>query len=79
VRRITRNLLGRLAMGDPSRELGAAEEISEEKGLRERRKFLKKAGKVALTAPAVALLLSAEKARAGSFAPSGITDITNGG
>src|SRR6202790_1067720 len=47
-------------MDDALRELRTTEGIPEEKALRERRKFLKKAGKVALTAPAVALLLSAE-------------------
>ena len=59
-------------MGDLSREPGTTVEILEEKALRERREFLKRAGKVALTAPAVALLLSAEKAKADSF-PSGFT------
>lgn len=42
--------------------------------LEQRRKFLKKAGKVAVTAPAVALLLSMESKRAGadtSTGPSG--------
>jgi hypothetical protein len=47
-------------MDDPSREPGTIEEIPEGKALSERRKFLKRAGKVALTAPAVALLLSAQ-------------------
>ena len=61
-------------MDDPSREPGTTDEISEEMALRERRKFLRKIGKVALTAPAVALLLSAENARAGAVpAPSGVT------
>ena len=44
----------------------------------ERRKFIKKAGKAALTAPAVALLLSAESKQAGAaisghFAQNGLT------
>jgi hypothetical protein len=56
-------------MNDPSRELGITVAIPEEKALGERRKFLKKAGKVALMAPAVALLLSAEKVRADSVPP----------
>jgi hypothetical protein len=64
-------------MGDVWREPRSTEGIpeEEERKLSERRKFLKKAGKVALTAPAVALLLSAEKAQAIDVAPnSGITD-----
>jgi len=61
-------------MGDPSREPGIT--ISEEKELRERREFLGKIGKIGLTAPAVALLLSAEKARAVAPAPSGFTTDT---
>ena len=44
----------------------------------ERRKFIKKAGKAALTAPAVALLLSAESKQtqaviSGSFTQNGLT------
>ena len=39
----------------------------------ERRKFIKKAGKAALTAPAVALLLSAESKPAQAISVSGIT------
>jgi hypothetical protein len=61
-------------MGDPSREPGITEKILREKALKERREFLKRAGKVALTAPAVALLLSAENARADAVpGPSGLT------
>ncbi len=67
-------------MGNTSREPGTMGEISDP--LRERRRFLKKAGKVALTAPAVALLLSAadKSARASTdaaVAPSGLTDSIN--
>ena len=40
------NNLGRFAMDDALRELRIPEGIPEEKALRERRKFLKKAGKV---------------------------------
>ena len=40
------------------------EQQSEEQRLEERRQFLKKAGKTAVVAPAVALLLSATKASA---------------
>ncbi len=44
----------------------------------ERRKFIKKASKVALTAPAVALLMSMETKRAGARPPtiSGFTPPT---
>jgi hypothetical protein len=57
------------------KEMGTTEESLKENSLSERRKFLKKAGKVALTAPAVALLLSAENspAQAQQAAPSGVT------
>jgi len=64
-------------MNNQSREPGTTVEFPEEKALGERREFLKSAGKVALTAPAVALLLSAAKANADTF-PSGLsqTDTT---
>jgi hypothetical protein len=54
------------------RKIGAAQEMSEQNALEARRKFLKKAGKTALTVPAVALLLSAEsKLAQAQQAPSG--------
>lgn len=63
-------------MGDLSRELGTTEESPEEKALRKRRDFLKTAGTVAVTVPAVALLLSMESKRANADTapgPSGTT------
>jgi hypothetical protein len=58
-------------MGDSSPELGTNEETPEEKAVRKRRDFLKTAGTVAVTVPAVALLLSMEskRANAGDTAP----------
>jgi len=52
-----------------------SESAQERAVIEERRKFLKKAGKTALTAPAVALLLSAEskQASAGAGVVSGVT------
>ena len=62
------------------RNLGSSEEIPQEKALSERREFLKKAGKVALTAPAAALLLSRANMPAhAQTAPSGTVIITNPG
>ena len=61
-------------MADPSPELGTNEETPEEKAVRKRRDFLKTAGTVAVTVPAVALLLSMESKRASAQqAPSGTT------
>jgi len=65
-------------MADSSPELGTNEETPEEKAVRERRDFLKTAGTVAVTVPAVALLLSMESKRANADTapgPSGTTDI----
>jgi len=56
-----------LAMAEPIAGSGNHRGNPIGKGLRERREFLKRIGKVALTAPAVALRLSAEKAKADSF------------
>ena len=53
-------------MDEKSANLAAIEEAA----IRERRKFLKKAGKAALTAPAVALLLSVESKRANATPPA---------
>jgi len=52
-------------------------EIANESAIRERREFLKKAGKVALTAPAAALLLSAANMPAQASTTSGDLVITN--
>ena len=49
----------------------------EEARIKERRIFLKKAGKAALTAPAVALLLSAETMPAKAQVPSGTDTISD--
>ena len=67
-------------MVDSSREPGTTEETPEEKAVRTRRDFLKTAGKVAVTAPAVALLLSMESKRASAdtaVGPSGTIDTFN--
>ena len=67
-------------MGNSSPELGTNEETPEEKAVRKRRDFLKTAGTVAVTVPAVALLLSIESKRANADAavgPSGTTDTFN--
>ena len=54
------------------RNLRNSEEIPQEKATSERREFLKKVGKVALTAPAAALLLSTANMPAhAQTAPSG--------
>jgi len=59
-------------MSDLSREPGTTEETPEEKAVRKRRDFLKTAGTVAVTVPAVALLLSMESKRANAQqVPSG--------
>jgi hypothetical protein len=60
-------------MSDLSREPGTTEETPEEKAVRKRRDFLKTAGTVAVTIPAVALLLSMESKRANAVpvGPSG--------
>ena len=60
-------------MDEKSANLAAIEEAA----IKERRKFLKKAGKAALTAPAVALLLSAENAPAQAQAVSGLDTVTS--
>ena len=62
-------------MAEAPREQCANEESSQKSALAERRKFLKKAGKAAVTAPAVALLLSVggQSAEAVPPAPSGLT------
>jgi hypothetical protein len=60
-------------MDEKSANLAAIEEAA----IRERRKFLKKAGKAALTAPAVALLLSAENRRTQAQALSGTDAVTS--
>jgi formiminotetrahydrofolate cyclodeaminase len=49
-------------------------EHSEEQKIAERREFLKKAGKVAITVPAVALLLSAASKRANAAATTSVLD-----
>ncbi len=49
--------------------------LSADEKFAERRKFIKKAGKTAITAPAVALLLSIESKRAKAITPiSGTAD-----
>jgi hypothetical protein len=67
-------------MSDEAKRIAITETSKEEAALRERREFLKRTGKIAVTAPAVALLLSvaAKNASAQSAAPiSGNTEIIN--
>ncbi len=58
-------------MSDLSREPGTTEETPEAKAVRKRRDFLKTAGTVAVTVPAVALLLSMGSKPASASAVSG--------
>lgn len=56
--------------------LRATKEFPKESASKERRKFLKKAGKVAVTAPAIALLLSAKNMPTqAQQAPSGTNNV----
>jgi hypothetical protein len=69
-------------MQNGSRGKAANRDSATERAPTERRKFLKKAGKVAVTAPAVALLLSLDgrsaKGADGAPAPSGLGDVIIG-
>ena len=51
-------------MSDGTKGMSASVDASREKALSERREFLRKTGKAALVAPAVALLLSAASKQA---------------
>jgi len=73
--------LGAIGSGGISMAKGRTESKTDQRAGEERRKFLKRAGKAAATAPAVALLLSVNAQRAkADIAPtvSGLTDFANG-
>ncbi len=65
-------------MSDLSREPGTTKENPEEKAVRKRRDFLKTAGTVAVTIPAVALLLSMESKRANAAVGISGQDVASG-
>ena len=56
----------------PSMEVTMDEKKLDEQRIEERREFLKRAGKAAITVPAVALLLSASKASAAPTPPTSL-------
>ena len=62
-------------MDDKSRALPISEQSLEEQALSERREFLKKAARAAVTVPAVALLLSTKARSARADTISGLDTI----
>ena len=65
-------------MDEKSGRVRIDDDKSEEKALNERREFLRKAGRAAVTVPAAAILLSMVSKRANAVPATSVLDATRG-